>query len=65
MRPVNIFPKGSTSDTEQAGADLRGRWWEAVRTVMVLHGLAAAQLSRAVDWYGGRVDLMQIHNLVA
>ncbi len=24
-----------------------------------------AQLSRAVDWYGGRVDLMQIHNLVA
>jgi aryl-alcohol dehydrogenase-like predicted oxidoreductase len=25
----------------------------------------AAQLARAVDWYGGRVDLMQIHNLVA
>jgi len=25
----------------------------------------ARQLSRAVDWYGGRVDLMQIHNLVA
>jgi aryl-alcohol dehydrogenase-like predicted oxidoreductase len=25
----------------------------------------AAQLSRAVDWYGGRVDLMQVHNLVA
>ena len=25
----------------------------------------AAQLSRAVDWYGGQVDLMQIHNLVA
>lgn len=25
----------------------------------------AAQLSRAVNWYGGRVDLMQIHNLVA
>jgi diketogulonate reductase-like aldo/keto reductase len=24
----------------------------------------AAQLSRAVNWYGGRVDLMQIHNLV-
>jgi aryl-alcohol dehydrogenase-like predicted oxidoreductase len=24
-----------------------------------------AQLSRAVDWFGGRVDLMQIHNLVA
>jgi len=24
----------------------------------------AAQLSRAADWYGGRVDLMQIHNLV-
>jgi aryl-alcohol dehydrogenase-like predicted oxidoreductase len=24
-----------------------------------------AQLNRAVDWYGGRVDLMQIHNLVA
>jgi aryl-alcohol dehydrogenase-like predicted oxidoreductase len=25
----------------------------------------AAQLSRAVSWYGGRVDLMQIHNLVS
>jgi aryl-alcohol dehydrogenase-like predicted oxidoreductase len=24
-----------------------------------------AQLARAVEWYGGRVDLMQIHNLVA
>jgi aryl-alcohol dehydrogenase-like predicted oxidoreductase len=24
----------------------------------------AAQLARAVAWYGGRVDLMQIHNLV-
>ena len=24
-----------------------------------------AQLSRALDWYGGRVDLVQIHNLVA
>jgi aryl-alcohol dehydrogenase-like predicted oxidoreductase len=24
-----------------------------------------AQLARAVDWYDGRVDLMQIHNLVA
>jgi aryl-alcohol dehydrogenase-like predicted oxidoreductase len=24
-----------------------------------------AQLTRATDWYGGRVDLMQIHNLVA
>ncbi|MCW2658010.1 MAG: aldo/keto reductase, partial [Jatrophihabitans sp.] len=23
-----------------------------------------AQLARALDWYGGRVDLMQIHNLV-
>ena len=25
----------------------------------------AAQLARAVNWYGGRVDLMQIHNLVS
>jgi diketogulonate reductase-like aldo/keto reductase len=25
----------------------------------------AAQLSRAREWFGGRVDLMQIHNLVA
>ena len=24
-----------------------------------------AQLARAVGWYGGRVDLMQVHNLVA
>jgi diketogulonate reductase-like aldo/keto reductase len=25
----------------------------------------AAQLARAAGWYGGRVDLMQIHNLVS
>jgi hypothetical protein len=25
----------------------------------------AAQLARAMAWYGGRGDLMQIHNLVA
>nr|WP_281371746.1 aldo/keto reductase [Petropleomorpha daqingensis] len=25
----------------------------------------SAQLARMVDWYGGRVDLVQIHNLVA
>src|SRR4051812_36664005 len=28
-------------------------------------GEGVAQLERAVRWYGGRVDLMQIHNLVA
>ena len=28
-------------------------------------GEGAAQLARAVAWYGGRVDLMQIHNLVS
>jgi aryl-alcohol dehydrogenase-like predicted oxidoreductase len=28
-------------------------------------GEGAAQLAAAVDWYGGRVDLEQIHNLVA
>jgi diketogulonate reductase-like aldo/keto reductase len=28
-------------------------------------GEGAAQLARAAGWYGGRVDLMQIHNLVS
>src|SRR3954447_4176989 len=28
-------------------------------------GESDAQIARALDWYGGRVDLYQVHNLVA
>jgi aryl-alcohol dehydrogenase-like predicted oxidoreductase len=36
---------------------------DKVRTPSPEEGVA--QLARAVDWFGGRVYLMQIHNLVA
>ena len=42
MRPVSVFAKGPGSEIEQLRADLRGRWRQAARAVMVLlslHGL--------------------------
>src|SRR6201993_1927296 len=48
MRPVSVFAKGPASEVEQLEADLRGRWRQATRAVMVLlslHGLAPAQIA--------------------
>ena len=64
MRPVSVFAKGPGSGIEQLEADLRGRWRQATRAVMVLlslHGLPPAQIAVLLDcrpatvrrWIGG------------
>jgi aryl-alcohol dehydrogenase-like predicted oxidoreductase len=50
------------------GAALAGRRDEAFVATKVWTsdpGESEAQIARALDWYGGRVDLYQVHNLVA
>jgi transposase len=47
MRPVCVFANASSREIEQLREDLRGRWRQAARAVMVLlslHGLSAAQI---------------------
>ena len=58
MRPVSVFANGPGSEIEQLEADLRGRWREAARAVMVLlslHGLAAAQIAELLDCHPATV----------
>jgi transposase len=48
MRPVCVFAKGPGEEIERLRADLRGRWRQAARAVMVLlslQGLPAAQIA--------------------
>jgi transposase len=48
MRPVSVFAKGPGCEIEQLEADLRGRWRQATRAVMVLlslHELPPAQIA--------------------
>jgi transposase len=52
MRPVSVSANGPGSEIEQLEADLRGRWREAARAVMVLlslHGLPPAQIAALLD----------------
>jgi Winged helix-turn helix len=52
MRPVSVFANGPGHEIEQLQADLRGRWRQASRAVMVLlsaHGLAPAQIAELLD----------------
>jgi transposase len=52
MRPVSVFANGPGREIEQLQADLRGRWRQASRAVMVLlsaHGLAPAQIAELLD----------------
>jgi winged helix-turn helix protein len=58
MRPVSVFANGPAGEIEQLEADLRGRWREATRAVMVLlslHGLAAAQIAALLDCHPATV----------
>ena len=58
MRPVSVFANGPGCEIEQLEADLRGRWREAARAVMVLlslHGLAAAQIAELLDCHPATV----------
>ena len=58
MRPVSVFAKGSGSGIEQPEADLRGRWRQGTRAVMVLlslHSLAPAQIATPLDCHPATV----------
>ena len=58
MRPVSVFANGPGSEIEQLEADLRGRWRQATRAVMVLlslHGLAPAQIAALLDCHPATV----------
>ena len=45
--------------------DRRGEAFVATKVWTSSRSEGRAQLARVVDWYGGHIDLMQIHNLVA
>jgi len=58
MRPVSVFANGPGSEIEQLEADLRGRWREAARAVMVVlsaHGLPPAQIADLLDCHPATV----------
>ena len=58
MRPVSVFANGPGSEIEQLEADLRGRWRQATRAVMVLlspHGLPPAQIAALLDCHPATV----------
>ena len=58
MRPVSVFANGPGSEIEQLRADLRGRWRQATRAVMVLlslHGLPPAQIAALLDCHPATV----------
>ncbi len=58
MRPVSVFANVSGSEIEQLHADLRGRWRQATRAVMVLlsaYGLPPAQIGALLDCHPATV----------
>ena len=58
MRPVSVFANGPQGEIEQLKADLRGRWRQATRAVMVLlslRELPAAQIAELLDCHPATV----------
>jgi DNA-directed RNA polymerase specialized sigma24 family protein len=58
MRPVCVFAKGPGEEIERLRADLRGRWRQASRAVMVLlslQGLPAAQIAGLLECHPATV----------
>ena len=58
MRPVSVFARGPGCEIEQLEADLRGRWRQATREVMVLlslHELPPAQIAALPDCHPSTV----------
>ncbi len=58
MRPVSVFAKGPGSEIEQLRGELRGRWRQPPRAVMVLlslHGLAPAQIAELLGCHPATV----------
>ena len=47
MRPVSVFANGPGSEIGQLQAELRGRWREAARAVMVLLSAHGYRLRRS------------------
>jgi hypothetical protein len=60
MRPVGLFAKAADSKIKRLRCDLRGRWRQAFRMVMVmvllsLQGLPAAQIAMLLDCHPATV----------
>ena len=58
MRPVSVFANGPESEIGQLRSDLRGRWRQATRAVMILlsaHGLPPAQIAELLDCHPATV----------
>ena len=58
MRPVSVSANRPAGEIERLEADLRGRWRQATRAVMVLlsaHGLAPAQIAELLDCHPATV----------
>jgi DNA-directed RNA polymerase specialized sigma24 family protein len=56
--PVSVFANSPGSEIEQLVTDLRGRWRQAARAVMVLlslHGLPLAQIAELLDCHPATV----------
>jgi transposase len=52
MRPVSVFANGPEASIEELRAELRGRWRQARRAMMVLlsvHGLSPAQIADLLE----------------
>jgi transposase len=58
MRPVSVFANAPSREIEQLREDLRGRWRQAARAVMVLlslHGLPPAQIAVLLECHPATV----------
>jgi transposase len=58
MRPVSVFANAPSGEIDQLWDDLRGRWRQAMRAVMVLlslHGLSAAQIAVLLECHPATV----------
>jgi transposase len=58
MRPVSVFANGPDTEIELLRAELRGRWRQALRAVMVVlsvQGLPAAQIAELLECHPGTV----------
>lgn len=55
MRPPVMFANAPATSVEHLQTELRGRWRQATRAVMVLHELSPAQIADLLDYDPGTV----------
>ena len=58
MRPVSVFANAPSREVEQLRAELRGRWRQAARAVMMLlsaHGSPPSQIAELLDCHPATV----------